>query len=113
MIFNTFNKKKIDPFLQKIKPLLFAAIIYIIFSDIYFLHQSSDFINLGTLALFIFLIIYYKISSRISTFFAICLVIIMSINFIFTTTSLMTEKAALWVFLFIAVSSIQQWRENI
>lgn len=94
------NKKTILPF-------VFAAIAM----DVFFLKESSDFLIFSILAIYIILIKLFKITSRLTFSLCIALLIAMFVNYVFTGTSISTEKTAVWLILFLVIGVIQQWRE--
>ena len=85
--------------------LIFDMIVII---DIFFSNTKSDVIIFGVLGLYLFSINFYKLKTK--TTFLICFFILgaFSIQFIFGDISDHTEKAAVWLFLFLFTGIIQE-----
>lgn len=80
-------------------------------ADIFLLQKSHDAIIFGMLALYFFFIKVFKLENRWTFILCISLLIVMFISYIISSTSIPTEKAAVWLILFLGVGIIQQWRE--
>ena len=95
-------------FLKKNKRAALSTFWLIILGDIVFSEIQSDLLVFGILGLYIFVIFLFKLRSK-STFFS-CFFILgtLFIEFVFTSTSIHTEKAAVWLFLFVAIGIIQE-----
>ncbi len=88
------------------------TVIYLgIISDILFFQQRSDFVIFGILGVYAIAIWMYGLKSKLTFQFCLFILSIMYIEFIFIGTSLQTEKAAVWLFLFTAIGIVQQIRE--
>ncbi len=103
--------KQVVQVLKENKITVLTVILLAIISDIIFFQQRSDFIIFGILGVYAIAIWMYGLKSRLAFQFCLLLLSIMFIEFIFAGTSLQTEKAAVWLFLFIAIGIIQQIRE--
>lgn len=103
--------KKIISFLRENKKTVLALLAVAIFADILFLNKSSDLIIFGILILYSVSIKMFQIKSKLTFLLCLTLLFTMFINYLFTETSVSTEKAAVWLVLFLIVGVIQQWRE--
>lgn len=103
--------KKIAPFLKDNKKTILTLLVVAIFADILFLNKSSDLIIFNILALYLFFIKIFQLKSKSTFLFCLAFLIMMFFNYLFTGTSISTEKAAVWLVLFLTVGVIQQWRE--
>lgn len=104
--------KKTTSFLKENKKIALALLTVSIFVDIFFVKTSSDIVIFGILLLYGVFIKMFQIKSRRTFFLCLALLVAMFINFLFTGTSVSTEKAAVWLVLFMALGIFQQWREN-
>src|SRR3990167_2691238 len=98
--------KKIESFLKKNRKTVLALVTISIFVDIFFVKTNSDVVLYG---IFIKM---FQIKSRRTFLLCLALLTAMFINFLFTGSSIPTEKAAVWFILFMALGIFQQWREN-
>ena len=82
-----------------------------ILADIFLIGENYDFVTFTILVISVFSVIVYRFKS--STIFIFCLVLlgIMYLLFLLHGTSSATEKAAVWIFLFLIVGIIRQWKE--
>ncbi len=94
------------------KDAVVATIFLSVIADIVFIVGGSDFRIYGILILYIVNILLYRLNSRTTFRFSLILLGIMFLEFIFSGTSEKTEKAAVWIFLFLAVGIIQQLKEK-
>ena len=94
--------------LKNHKSAALTAIILIIMGYIFSLSNTSDVITFGILGIYIFILNFYQLNAK--TTFSICFFILgaFSILFIFTNASNQTEKAAVWLFLFLFIGIIQE-----
>ena len=106
------NLKKITVFLRINKKITLTLIAVFIFVDIFFIKTSSDVVNFGILLLYGIFVKMFQIKSRRTFLLCLALLAVMFINFILTGPSITTEKAAVWLVLFMALGIFQQWREN-
>jgi FkbM family methyltransferase len=104
-----FHKLRI--MIKENKSIVMTIIVIAIIGDIFFIVGKSDIRTFGILGLSIFGIIVYGLSSRLV--FKVCLSFLgmMFISFLFLGTSMLTEKIAVWWFLFFVVGVLKQWRE--
>lgn len=95
-------------YLKNYKSSMLTAIMLVIIANIFFSNIKSDIFIFGVLGLYLFSIIFYKLKAK--TAFSICLFILaaFSISFILSNTSDHTEKAAVWLFLFLFTGIIQE-----
>lgn len=103
--------KKISFFLRENKKTLLTFLAVAIFADIFFLDKSSDLIIFGILILYIVFIKMFQIKSKLTFLLCLALLTTMFFSYLFTEASVSTEKAAVWLVLFLIVGVIQQWRE--
>lgn len=101
-------------FITKFKPLLniynlrlLSIIILFILGDILLFAVKTDLIIFFVLGLYYYCVKKYKLASDQT--FTMCLIILffMFIEYFFSGTSIATEKAAVWLFVFLLVGSIQ------
>ena len=104
--------EKMTSFLRENKKILLTLLAISIFVDIFFVKVSSDFVIFGILLLYGIFIKMFQIKSRRTFLLCLALLIAMFINFLSTGTSIPTEKAAVWLVLFMALGIFQQWRES-
>lgn len=72
---------------------------------------SSDIVIFGALLLYVIFIKIFRITSTVTFLLCLGLLTLMSIEYLFTGASISTEKAAVWLILFLLVGSIQKWKE--
>ena len=119
-----FLKKRISPFFNKIllpltayvfiqrnKPFILTSYVFILFAETVFIASNSDIKYFGLVGLFILISLFYKLSSKVT--FGLCLLLlsIMYCSFIASPSSPVTEKAAVFIVLFMIIGIIQQWKE--
>ena len=105
------NMKRVTFFLKENKKTVLAIVIAAIFADILFLETSSDFVIFSILILYVVFIKMFLLKSRLTFLISLALLIMMFFNYLFTGTSISTEKAAVWLVLFLGIGIIQQWKE--
>lgn len=105
--YRQYLKNKLS-YLKNYKSSMLTAIVLIIIGDIFLSDTKSDAVVFGILGLYLFSINFYKLKAK--TTFLICFFILaaFSIQFIFSNTSDYTEKAAVWLFLFLFTGIIQE-----
>lgn len=98
-------------FTSRNKPFILTTYVFLLFAEIIFIASNSDLKYFGLVGLFIVISLFYKLSSKIT--FGLCLLLlsIMYISFIASLSSPVTEKAAVFIVLFMIVGIIQQWIE--
>ena len=106
------NFKKVTVFLRNNKKIALTFVILFIFVDVFFVKASSDIVIFGILLLYGIFVKMFQMKSRRTFLLCLALLAAMFINFIFTGTSVSTEKAAVWLVLFMALGIFQQWRES-
>lgn len=109
---NKLYIKNVRTFFEANKITVLSIIFFAIISDIIFFTQSSDIIFFGMLGLYLITVFIYKLKSKLTFLFCLVLLSVMYLQFIFTGTSLTTEKTAVWLFLFTAMGILQQLREG-
>lgn len=103
--------KKIVTFLKENERTVLSFFIAAISADILFLEKSSDYFTFGVLILYLFFMKIFRIKSKSTFLLCLVLLSIMFIGYLFTGASIQTEKAAVWLVLFLIVGVIQQCRE--
>lgn len=98
-------------FLKRNKPVVLTVIFLGILADIFIVSGSSDFRIFGILFFYIISIRLYKLKSRLTFTASLMLLGIMFVEFLLFGFSANTEKAAVWLFFFLGIGIIQQWRE--
>ncbi len=111
-IIKSKNAEKIVPFLSENKKIVLSLAIVAVFVDIFFINTNSDFVIFSILLIYAFFVKIFQIRSRLTFLLCLGLLGAMFINYIFTGTSVATEKAAVWLVLFMALGIFQQWRES-
>jgi len=103
--------KKIASFLREKKKTVLSFFIAAIVVDTFFFKKSSDYFTFGILILYLFFLKIFQIKSKSTFLMCLALLIVMFIGYLFSKTSILTEKAAVWFVLFLIVGVIQQWKE--
>ena len=111
-ILNSAYGKKSVLWLKDNKPVVLSVIFLGILADPIFITGNSDLRIFGILGLYITAVFFYKLKSRLTFLFGLVLLAIMYIEFLFTGASPATEKAAVWLFFFLLLGIIQQWKET-
>lgn len=107
---STYVNKTLD-FLQQNKKVVLVFLIGIIFVDTFFIKTSSDVMTFAVLLAYGISAKTYRLKSRET--FSLCLGLLgaMFVSFLMSGASIPTEKAAVWLVLFMALGIYQQWRE--
>ncbi len=105
------NMKRVGFFLKENKKTVLTLIVTAIFADILFLKKSSDFLTFSILILYVVFIKMFQIKSKSTFLLCLALLGAMFINYFLTGASVPTEKAAVWLILFLGIGVISQWRE--
>ena len=105
-----FVKKILDFLKQNIKVVL-LFLVGIIFVDIFFIRIVSDVVTFGVLLLYGFFVKVYGLKARETFLLCLGLLGAMFTGFLTSGTSIPTEKAAVWLVLFMALGIYQQWKE--
>lgn len=97
--------------LKESKQIILTIFVLSLVQDIFFGKGSSDVRIFVTLFLYMVISRFYRLGSRLT--YGICLFVLaaMVAGFLFSGPSESTEKAAVWLFIFLLVGIIQQWRE--
>lgn len=109
---DTLGKIPFFPFLLlKNKEVVLTIISLIVIADIFLIKESSDIRIFAILAVYIASILFYRLKSKFT--FLLCFLILASmyVEFVISGTSEGTEKAAVWLFFFLAIGIIQNLRE--
>ena len=104
-------KKYINSWLTIIKQnksAVFTAFLLMVFGDIFFWQVQSDILIFGILGLYILIIKSFKLESKITFSFCFFILGFLFIGFVFTGTSINTEKAAVFLFFFMAIGILQK-----
>jgi len=97
--------------LERNKSVVLTVIVLSILTDIFFISGNSDIRTFGILGLSIVSISFYKLRSQLIFIFCLILLGIMFAAFLFSGTSIITEKVAVWFVLFFGVGIVRQWKE--
>lgn len=89
------------------KSAVYTAFLLMIFADI-FSELQSDIIIFGILGLHILLIRFFKLESKTTFLFCFPILGALFVGFIITNTSIYTEKAAVFLFFFMAIGIFQE-----
>ncbi len=98
-------------FLKENKSTALTLLGVFIFTDILFIKTNSDFVIFSVLLFCVIFIKIFKINSKLTFLFCLGLLVLMSVDYFFTQASISTEKAAVWLILFLVVGVIQGWKE--
>lgn len=104
-------KKTLKSFLQENKKTVLTLFVLGILEDIFFRLTSSDLLTFSSLLLYILFVMLYKLKSSFTFLLCLVLLVVVSIDYVFTGASVSTEKAAVWFILFFVVGVVQQWKE--
>ena len=104
-------KSKLKIHSKSIKVIILTLVVLSVFIDIFFLKISSDIITFGLLSIYIILSNYYHFKSKFTFIYCIVLLFTMYIGFIISGPSPVTEKNAVWLFLFLLTGIVQKWKE--
>ena len=102
---------KLSSFLRENKKTVLTLIAVAVLADTFFVKISSDIIIFSVLIIYSIFIKMFKLKSKLTFSLCFALLVTMFVSFLFTYTSISTEKAAVWLILFLIVGVIQQWRE--
>lgn len=103
--------EKIASLLKENRKVVLALLAVSIFVDIFLVKLSSDFVIFGVLLAYGIFIKMFQIKNKLTFLLCLGLLGAMFINYLFTGPSIPTEKAAVWLVLFMALGIFQQWRE--
>lgn len=103
--------KKTSVFLRENKKIVLVLLAVYIFVDIFFVKASYDLVIFGILLLYAIFVKILQIKSKLTFLFCLGLLTIMSVNYFLSSASVSTEKAAVWLILFLVIGVIQQWKE--
>lgn len=105
------NIEKIMPFLRENKKTVLTLFtVFIVFESLS-KRLSSDVVIFGGLLIYGFFIKIFRIKSAFTFLLCLGFLVLMSKEYLFTGASISTEKAAVWLILFLGIGVIQQWRE--
>lgn len=91
--------------------LLVAGMVYlVVVLDTLFITGSSDIRLFSILGVYILAAVILKLNSRLTFGFTLVLLAIMYVEFLLTGSGDKTEKAAVWLYLFLVVGIFQQLR---
>ncbi|QQG40422.1 MAG: hypothetical protein HYV37_02515 [Candidatus Levyibacteriota bacterium] len=105
------NNEKIITLLKENKKTVLAIFTVFIVVESQSKRLSSDFVIFSALLLYGIFIKIFQIKSTSTFLLCLLLLVEMSIDYLLTGASISTEKAAVWLILFLGVGVIQQWRE--
>jgi hypothetical protein len=102
---------KLITILRKNKNTFLIIFFLIIAGDSMLSEKKSDIITFSLIGVYVAGIWLYKLKSKIAYILCLCLLIIMFVQYLFTGTSEQTEKTAVWLYLFLTIGVVQQFRE--
>lgn len=105
------NIEKIISFLRENKKTVLALFTAFIIVESLSKRLSSDVVIFSALLFYGFFIKIFRVKSTFTFLLCLLLLVVMSINYLLASTSISTEKAAVWLILFFGIGVIQQWRE--
>lgn len=105
-----FVKKTLD-FLKENQRVVLVFLIGIIFVDSFFVKTVSDVVTFGVLIAYGISAKTYRLKSRETFLLCLGLLGAMFISYLMSGTSVPTEKAAVWLVLFMALGIYQQWKQ--
>lgn len=97
--------------LKENKITVLALFFAVIFTDILFEKSSLDFKIFSALLVYLIFIKIFQIKSTLTFLLCLALLVVMAIDYLLTSASISTEKAAVWLILFLGIGGIQQWKE--
>lgn len=103
--------KRTVAFLKDNKKTVLTLLTVFILVDTLFVKRSSDIVIFSVLLLYVIFVKLFQIKSKLTFTLCLGLLAIMSFDYVFTGASVSTEKAAVWLILFLGVGAIQQWKE--
>lgn len=103
--------EKAIAFLKDNEKTILTLLVVFILADILLVKRSSDLVIFSVLLLYGIFIKIFKINSKLTFSLCLGLLAIMSVGYFFTGASISTEKAAVWVILFLVIGVIQQCKE--
>lgn len=103
--------KKAYTVCKKYQPAILAVFFLAILGDILYIPDSSDLRTFGVVFFYIACIFMFRLKSKRTFLFCLVLLATMYIEFLLSAGSIKAEKAAVWLFLFLLVGIIQQWKE--
>lgn len=103
--------EKITRILKENKKVVLILLTVSIFVDIFFVKASSDFVIFGILLVYGIFVKMFQIKSKLTFLLCLGLLSAMFVSYLFTGTSVATEKGAVWLVLFMVLGIFQQWRE--
>lgn len=104
-------KKTIYNTLLLYKQVILTILVLAVFGDIVLLKSQSDFVLFGLLIVYCGFLFIYRLSSIVTFRVSLFVLAVMSLAFITTSTSVITERAAVWLFFLILTGVIQQIKE--
>lgn len=111
---NSIENKNIEeiifPLRENKKTVLTLFTVFIVVESL-LKRLSSDIVIFSALLLYGFFIKIFRIKSTFTFLLCLGLLVLMSIEYLFTGASILTEKAAVWLILFLGIGVIQQWKE--
>lgn len=110
-VLTSTNIRKTFDFLQQNRRVVLVFLIGIIFIDTFFIKTVSDIVTFGVLLAYGIAAKAYHLKARETFVLCIGLLGAMFVSFVSSGTSIPTEKAAVWLVLFIALGIYQQWKE--
>lgn len=103
--------RKTIEFLKQNRRVVLVFLIGTIFVDTFFVKTVSDVVTFGVLIAYGFFVKMYRLKSRETFLLCLGLLGAMFVSFLVSGASIPTEKASVWLVLFMALGIYQQWKE--
>lgn len=94
--------------LKNNKPVAITVISLIIIEYVSLVETESDLITLEILGLYILVVYFYRLKSKVTFLFCFFILFLLGIEFVITGTSINTEKSALFLYFFLAIGILQE-----
>jgi len=103
--------QRILGFIRSNKSLVLGLLFAGVLGDIFYIPASSDVRFFGLIGIYALGTRWYRLTSKVTFIICLALLGVMYVLFLTTSTSVRTERAAVWLVLFWIAGVIQQWRE--
>lgn len=98
-------------FLKENNVTVLSILVSLVLADIFMIPGSSDVRTYGLLLAYVVDSAVVKRTSKVTFLGCLALLMLMYVAYLFTGTSVQTEKAAVWLFLLLVVGVVQLWKE--
>lgn len=103
--------KAITSTITRNRPVLFVCMVGVILVDSLFVQVSRDVVTFGVLAAYLAYARMFRTNSALTFRMSLGLFVAMAVSFLVSQASPVTEKFAVWLYLFLLIGCIQAWRE--